>query len=192
WCSAQRVFFVWSQDDEGDKRDTWEKAQAAANMAPEDTLVLTVLATALVITRELRAGQMMIEKAVALDPNSAWAWNRSGWIRNYLDDPDTAIAHFEKAIRLSPFDPMTFLSYGGIGAAHFIARRYAPAVIWVEKALLAHPNFVSFNRVLAPVYVFAGNQQGAEASIRRLVTAYPDMTVSAIRANHVFSDEVKD
>jgi hypothetical protein len=29
---------------------------------------------------------MMIERALALDPNLAWAWNRSGWLRNYHPD----------------------------------------------------------------------------------------------------------
>jgi adenylate cyclase len=34
---------VWSQDVESDKRDTQEKAQAAAELAPDDPFVLTVL-----------------------------------------------------------------------------------------------------------------------------------------------------
>jgi adenylate cyclase len=135
---------------------------------------------------------MLIEGALTLDPNSAFAWHRSGWLRNYLGDPDTAIPHFDKAIRLSPFDPMTFISYAGLGVAHFIAGRYPTAVTWIDKALLAHPRVVSFNRLLAPAYVFAGDQQGAEASVRRLVAAHPKMTVTAVRAAYPFSVEVMD
>ena len=192
WCSAQRVFFVWSDDVESDKRDTWEKAEAAAAMAPDDPFVLTVLGTALTITRNLQAAQMRIETALALDPNLAWAWNRSGWLCNYLDDPETAIAHFEKAIRLSPLDPMTFLCYAGIGVAHFVAGRYATAVAWLEKALPAHPKDVRLNRLLAPAYVFAGKQQEAEASVRKLIASHSAITVTAVRAALVHSDEVKD
>jgi hypothetical protein len=39
---------------------------------------------------------------LVIDPNSAWAWNRSGWVKNYLDVQDAAIKEFERTIRLSP------------------------------------------------------------------------------------------
>jgi adenylate cyclase len=184
---------MWSSDIENDKRETSEKAQAAADIAPDDPFVLTALGTAHMITREFQAGQMMIERALALDPNSAWAWNRSGWLRNYLDDPETAIVHFERAIRLSPLDPSTlFLCHAGMGAAHFIASRYETAVAWIEKALLAQPKVVTLNRVLAPAYVFSDKQAEAEASVRRLVAVHPEMTVTAVRVAYAFGDEVKD
>jgi len=48
-------------------------------------------------------GVKAIASWVTLDPN--WAWNRSGWLESYLDRADTAIEHFERALRLSPFDP---------------------------------------------------------------------------------------
>ncbi|WP_046864754.1 adenylate/guanylate cyclase domain-containing protein [Microvirga massiliensis] len=192
WCDAQRVFYIWSRDVEADKRQTREKAQRAAEMAPDDPFVLTVLGTALTITREFPEAQMMVERALALDPNLAWAWSRSGWLRNYLDDPETAIGHFQRAMRLSPLDPMTFLFYAGIAAAHFIAGRYATSVTWYEKALLANPKATFLNRILAPAYVFAGKQAEAEVSVRTLMAAHPNMTVEAVRAVHVFSREVKD
>jgi adenylate cyclase len=128
WCSAQRVFYIWSQDVEGDKRHMHEKARIAADIAPDDPIVLTVLGIALTISREFQAAQIVIEKALALDPNSAWAWNRSGFLHTYLDEPDTGIDHFAKALRRSPLDPTTFMTYAGIGMAHFVAGRYLEAV----------------------------------------------------------------
>jgi adenylate cyclase len=79
------------------------------------------------------------EKALALDPNSGWAWNRSGWLQSYLGSANVSIEHFERALRLSPFDPMNFNVFIGIGSAHFIADRYADAVFWFEKGLLERP-----------------------------------------------------
>ena len=70
----------------------------------------------------------MLEKALILDPNSAWAWNRSGCLESYLDRADTAIEHFARALRLSPFDPMNFNAFIGIGGAHFVAGQYGDAV----------------------------------------------------------------
>src|SRR5215212_982013 len=90
----------------------------------------------------------------------------------------TKAGELEWPLRLSPLDPMTFLCYAGIGVAHFVAGRYATAVAWLEKALLAHPKDVRLNRLLAPAYVFAGKQQEAEASVRKLIASHSDLTVA--------------
>jgi len=192
WCSGQRVVYNWSHDVEKDKAEAIQKAQAAVDLAGDDPFVLTVLGAALSITRQFPAALLMVEKALALDPNSAWAWNRSGWLRTYTDDADAAIEHFERAIRLSPFDPMIFNSYVGIAAAHFVAGRYELSVFWFEKACLTNPKAVWINRTLAPACVFAGKQKEAEAAVRKLQAAYPELTVRAVRSAHVFSEAVLD
>src|SRR4051812_18619112 len=121
----------------------------------------------------------MIERALALDPNSAWAWNRSGWV--HINEPETAIEHFERAIRLSPFDPLVFNAYVGIADAHFVAQRYEASLKWYERACLTNPKAVWINRTLAAAYVFAGKHELAQASVAKLVDAYPDMNVRRVR-----------
>jgi adenylate cyclase len=54
-------------------------AQEAASLDSDDPLVLTVLSAAFALVRKFDLGLAAIEKALALDPNSAWAWLRSGW-----------------------------------------------------------------------------------------------------------------
>jgi adenylate cyclase len=192
WCSGQKVVYNWSVDVEADKRDTLQKAQLAAELASDDPFVLTVLGAGLTITHEFQAGLHMIEKALALDPNSAWAWNRLGWLRNYLGEPELAIGHFERAIRLSPFDPMVFNSHVGIGSAHFIVGRYDDAVYWYEKACLASPKAIWIHRALAAAYFYSGRQEHAEASVRKLQATYPHLTATAAAFAHVFEKEVLD
>jgi adenylate cyclase len=190
WCSGQRVIYNWSQDPENDRRAALEKARAAADLDSDDPFVLTVLGAAHTITREFQIALYLLDKALTLDPNSAWAWNRSGWLRTFRDDPGIGIDHFERAIRLSPFDPMVFNSYAGIGDAHFVAGRYAEAVTWLEKARLAHPRAAWINRFLAASYALSGRQQEAETCLQRLLTVYPGLTVTAVRAAPPFSQEV--
>jgi adenylate cyclase len=190
WCSGQRVIYNWSTNPESDRRDALEKAQLAAGLASDDPFVLTVLGAAHTITREFQTALYLLEKALVLDPNSAWTWNRSGWLRTFRDDPETGIAHFERAIRLSPFDPMIFNSYAGIGDAHFVTGHYAEAIRWLEKARLAHPKAAWINRFLAASYALDGRRQEAEACVQRLLTTYPGLTVTAVKAAPPFSQEV--
>jgi adenylate cyclase len=192
WCSGQRVVYDWSRDPDAEREEAIRKAQAAADLAGEDPFVLTVLGAALTITRQYRAGLLAVEKALALDPNSAWAWNRSGYLQIQFDRPDEAIDHFEKAIRLSPFDPLIFNSYFGIGMAHFVAGRYGDCVDWCEKALLANPKAIWINRTLAAAYAFTGRRKEAELSVRRLLDGYPGLTIPAVRSAQAWRPRVLD
>jgi adenylate cyclase len=134
----------------------------------------------------------MLEKALILDPNSAWAWNRSGWLESYLDRPDTAIEHFERALRLSPFDPMNFNAFIGIGGAHFVAGRYPETVLWAEKGLLEQPSATWVYRSLVPAYVFLGREAEARVGLSRLLQEYPDLTISKVMSAMVYSQPTLD
>ena len=192
WCRGQRVVYNWSTNIQEDKRETLRLAQAAAALAHDDPFILTVLGAALTITREFQRAASMLDRALSLDPNSAWAWNRSGWLRDYLDDPETAIDHFERSLRLSPFDPMAFNCEVGIGGAHFIARRYEAAAQWMEKALRSKPSAIWVHRTLAPAYALAGELDKARDSVGELLKDYPEIRISEILQALAFSKEVLD
>jgi adenylate cyclase len=144
-------------------------AQAATALGGEDPTVLTVLGAAHTIVRNYEIAARMLEKALTLDPNSAWAWNRSGWLESYLDRADTAIEHFERALRLSPFDPMNFNAFIGIGGAHFVAGRYAETARWLEKGLLENPGATWVYRNLVPTYALLGRDADARGGLSRLL-----------------------
>ena len=192
WCRGQRVVYNWSTNIQEDKRETLRLAQAAAALAHDDPFILTVLGAALTITREFQRAASMLDRALSLDPNSAWAWNRSGWLHDYLDDPETAIDQFERSLRLSPFDPMAFNCEVGIGGAHFIARRYEAAAQWMEKALRSKPSATWVHRTLAPAYALAGELDKARDSVGELLKDYPEIRISDILQALAFSKEVLD
>jgi adenylate cyclase len=60
---------------------------------------------------------VLLERAIALDPNAAWALSRLGWLEVYSGWPEAAHAFFECALRLSPPDPMNFNNHVGIASA---------------------------------------------------------------------------
>ena len=80
-------------------------------------MALTALAAAVsqCIDDQDRAA-VYVEEALWLDPNNAWAWARSGWIAFYRDQPQTAKASFERALTLSPLDPLEHNFRMGIDA----------------------------------------------------------------------------
>ncbi|GEO17136.1 adenylate/guanylate cyclase domain-containing protein [Microvirga aerophila] len=190
WCSGQRLIYNWSEDIEKDTREALRKAHLAATMAADDSFTLAVLGAALTITRNFQRAASLLDRALALDPNSAWAWNRRGWLHNYQDEPEAAIPRFERSLRLSPFDPMAFNCDMGIGCAHFIAERYDQSILWQEKALMAHPSSSWIHRNLAPAYALSGQTSKAQESVRELLKGYPGITITDITRALVFSPGV--
>jgi adenylate cyclase len=190
WCSGQRLIYNWSEDIENDTREALRKAHLAATMAADDSFTLAVLGAALTITRNFQRAASLLDRALALDPNSAWAWTRRGWLHNYQDEPEAAIPRFERSLRLSPFDPMAFNCDMGIGCAHFIAERYDQSIFWQEKALIAHPSSSWIHRNLAPAYALSGQTAKAQESVRELLKGYPGITITDITRALVFSPGV--
>jgi len=82
WCHAQRSVYNWVEDIETTKAKALDHAEQAANLSADDPLILTVLVTVHAFARHYDAAWVMLERAVALDPNAAWAWSRLGWLAN--------------------------------------------------------------------------------------------------------------
>ncbi|MFL6582209.1 MAG: adenylate/guanylate cyclase domain-containing protein [Burkholderiales bacterium] len=192
WCHAQRLVYNWTEDLEVSRREALRDAERAAEYAGDDPLVLAVLGAVHTILRNMGTARVMLERAVALDPNAAWAWSRLGWIENYSDHAGRAIEHFERALRLSPLDPMNFNNYVGIGSAHEIAERYDEAVAQYRRALQERPHARWILRNLVSSLSGAGRIEEAREEYRQLSQEYPGLTAAKFRSAMVFSPAVLD
>ena len=192
WCHAQRAVYNWDDDIDLARSDALRHAEKAAELGGEDPLILAVLGAAHTVMRNHGTARVMLERAVAIDPNAAWAWSRLGWVENYSDRPERAVAHFERALRLSPLDPMNFNNYVGIGSAHEVAGRYDEAVAMYRRALQERPHAYWILRNLVSALAGAGHMDEAAAEFKRLMAAYPDLTVTKYRNAMVFSSATID
>jgi adenylate cyclase len=97
-----------------------------------------------------------------------------------LGKHEIAIERAERAIRLSPLDPFTFLAYGVIGGAHMLAGRYDEASSWADKGL-RQANWAGVVRVAAASHALAGRFNRAHNAIARLREIDPTFRVSDLR-----------
>ena len=180
WCYAQRLSYLRTTNLQEDRKWANMLAEEAVRLDSNDPLVLTCSGAAYSITGEHARAQGLIGKALMLDPNSAWAWHRSGWLNTYNLQPDRAIEDFQKAMRLSPVDPLMFNMFIGTGAAHFLRDDYVEAVDWIEKGLREKPDALWANRLLSASYFYAGRVDDAKQSLAAFCQAFPDMTVAKV------------
>jgi adenylate cyclase len=182
WCQARKITYNWTTALDQTKAEGLRLARLAGDMRNDDPLVLTMLCAAHSVVGDLDVASALIEKALALDPNSAMAWNRSGWVNTYLMQPEIAIEHFKRALRLSPFDPMNFNCLIGIGNAHFAAERYEEALPWWRKGMVERPDLAWPLRPMAAALGLLGRISEAHEAVRQLRHGYPDLTISKIMA----------
>jgi adenylate cyclase len=192
WCHAQRSVYNWADDLAGSQAMARSLAERAAAMSGDDPIILAVLGAVHTFVHNHGTARVLLERAVTLDPNAAWAWSRLGWLENYSDQPERAIANFERALRLSPIDPMNFNNYVGIGSAHEIAEEYNEAAAFYRRALEERPNASWIYRNLPGVLSGAGRVEEAKQAFADLMRSYPDLTVSKFKQAMVFSAPVLD
>jgi adenylate cyclase len=190
WCHAQRSVYNWADDIAQSQVMARSLAERAAELGGDDPMVLAVLGAVHTFLRNHGTARILLERAVALDPNAAWAWSRLGWIECYADQTEKAIEYFERAIRLSPIDPMNFNNYVGIASAHEVAQEYDQAIALYKRALEERPNARWIYRNLASSLCGAGRLEEAKQAYAELLLSYPDLTVSKFKQAMVFSPAV--
>ncbi|HSR71724.1 MAG TPA: tetratricopeptide repeat protein, partial [Kiloniellales bacterium] len=121
-----------------------------------------------------------------------WAWGRSGWLRSYRGESETAIEHFRRALRLDPNVSSRANSFAGIGSAHFNAGRYGATVQWLRKAQREQPGLSWANRSLSVSYARLGNRLKAHESLEALRRFCPDLTVGQVVAAVPFQPDFLD
>jgi len=183
WCQTRQVTYMWTSMPNEAKAEGLRIAKVAGDLNNDDPMVLTMLSAAHAII-----ASALIEKALVLDPNSAFAWNRSGFINVLLNRPEVAIGHQQKAIRLSPFDPMKFNYFLVMGLAHFAAERYEETLYWHKKGILERPEYTWPLALIASCLGHLERISEAREVVRQLRLAYPDITISKRMATAPFRD----
>jgi adenylate cyclase len=127
-------------------------------------------------------GESQIEtsdRAVALNPNSFNAWHCRGWVYRVAGLPEEAAQSFERAIRLSPVDPLLHRALVGMGLAFIELRRFDEAIAVGKKAQRQSPSYSPAYRCLASAFAHLGRDAEAREAAARLLEVDPAFTISA-------------
>ena len=114
----------------------------------------------------------------------------------YAGRSQEAIEEFQIARSLAPTDPQNFLWSVGIASAEFQSARYSESICWYNRAFDENPASIWIKRFLAPAYVLADRTDEARHTFAEFTSAYPDLTISAVRAslpwNALYLDRVSE
>jgi adenylate cyclase len=179
-CHASNVALGYANDPQFDCKEAVRLARLALRIddGDPDTLSRVAVISAGMVG-DSEAEIEMADRAVALNPNSWRTWNNRGWVYNYAGLPEEAIRSFERAIRMSPVDPLLHMTFLGIGHALMGLRRFDEAIVVLKKALRQNPSFMPACRGLASAFAHLGRDAEAHAAAARVLEIDPAFTISA-------------
>jgi len=119
-----------------------------------------------------------LDRALALNPNSADAHALRGTVLNLFDRPDEGLAELELAVRHNPHHPNWYLL--GIARSYYLLDRYDEAVLYIDRLTEASPEFATGRLLSAAILVAKGRGEEAREEVSALIKTYPDLSLEQV------------
>jgi TolB-like protein/DNA-binding SARP family transcriptional activator len=124
------------------------------------------------------------ETALSINANAAPAWMWSAAAQAWMGNGSRAIEEINKAMALSPYDPLMY-AYNAYAAIAYLADgQYERAIECALRSLRENRTYTAAYRLLVMALVLAGREDEARASARRLIELEPGLTVAGFRRRY--------
>ena len=171
-CHQVLAVSDWTSS-ERHRREAIDLARRALRCAPDDPDALANAAVVLgSLGEDIDLAIGSIDRSLALNPSFARGWVWSARLRNYAGEPDLAIEHFNRSVRLSPRDRMGTFSLP-LGGAYFLKHQFADAVATLLRSLEQAPGLPVTYQLLASSYAHMGRLDEAREIVMRLKEITP-------------------
>jgi len=154
------------------------------------------LASAAVLISQTRHDEAIVEleQTLALNPGFTTAYALLCEANNYQGRPDRGMEYADKAIRLSPRDPLLGWFYGEKAWALLMQQQDDLAIEWLRRTLKIVPEVPIQHALLASTLALAGRQVEASEALKQYLSlkATTSKTIAEFRPQHrALSDNPK-
>jgi len=179
----QNVLWGYAADPQFDRKEAVRLSRLALSIddGDPDTLARAGIISAFMVG-DCESEIELVDRAVALNPNSFQAWHSRGQVYRIAGLPEEAVRSFELAIRKSPVDPRLHLTFGGMAQAFVELRRFDEAIVAGKKSLRQNPSYSPAYQYLASAFAHLGRDAEAREAAARLLELDPAFTISTFVA----------
>jgi TolB-like protein len=178
-CHIWSISNGWFTELARAKADAVLIAHRAVAVGWQDAVTLAVAGLALAYCgKEFEAGVATIDRALAINPGLATGWHFSSFARIMLGEPEVALEHEMRALRLSPLDPLIGHMQIAAALAHFCVGRNDEAASWSNRTARDLPNWLLGLAVAAASSALAGRQVEAAKAIAQIRELSPALRIS--------------
>jgi AraC-like DNA-binding protein/TolB-like protein len=160
-----------------------ELSRRAGMLDNSDPLVTAARSTATALALQTDEAEALVTRALAMDPTSAWAWERRGFLRlNSPTDADRAMSDFQRALQLRGPHISRANCFVGIATAHCKADRMEETEFWTRRAIAENPEAWWVHRWQSCYATKMGDRPRIRAAVEHWRRAQPEITVSLLMA----------
>jgi adenylate cyclase len=182
WLAKWHVIKVqqgWFVDMQTEAKLAQDCTKRALDSEPNNSLALTIdgfVHTNLL--KDLETASSRYESALIANPNESLAWLLRGTLNAFQGKGDVAFESTERALKLSPLDPIRYFYESLAASASIAAGKYERAVELAKRSLRANRTHTSTYRALIIAQSMSDQLEDAHLTINEFLKLEPNFTVS--------------
>jgi adenylate cyclase len=165
-----RVLAVQSPDREADVRRADQLVSSALAIDPNAYAAHHAKAQVLVTQRRFEEAIVEAERCLALNPSFVNAYSDLSTASSFLGRPQKAVEYADKAMRLSPRDPLLYVFHLEKGFALSLLHQDDQAIEWLRRAVAAAPQWPLPQALLASALAMTGHEAEARETLKRYLS----------------------
>jgi TolB-like protein len=130
----QDAFLGYAADPVAAENEARRAAERAVMLDPLDPFANTAVGRAHWLSGDLEAGLPWLDRALELSPNYAQGAYARAWTETLLGRGEEGRRHADRALALSPVDPLRYAMLATRGLSHLVEGEAEPAALWAERA----------------------------------------------------------
>ncbi len=182
WCYQQRHLMEWPGAQSDDRETATRLARVAIEEGGEIPLALALGgAVRAALTRDHDSALAAADRAIMITNNSALVLGFVALTQFLCGAYDKAIEHAEKAMRMSPLEPLIYYAAFALGLACLFTGRNEDAVTNARKAIDGNQNFAFAHCLLSLGCARLGRRDEAIQAVRGLLKVAPHFRIGMLR-----------
>jgi len=175
---AMEVTQGWTRPDETGIAEMTDFARRAIQYGKDDPDALWMASLGIGRGGDMKTAASVVSRALLLNANSAHAWMMKGFIHACQNQPKPAFDALERAIRLSPLDPLDYFFSWCLGLAAFEEGQYERAIEWADRSLRDEPFYLAALRIKVAACSLLGRPTEAHLALTRMLELNPGLTTA--------------
>ena len=181
WAAHWHLFYSgqgWAKDYDMTNEEAQEHALKAITLDPENAEALGIYAHSRSrVANDFDTALAFFDRALRLNPSSAFNWALSAALYCYIGEPDIALQRMKRYRQLAA--PELYFSYFETiyTMAYTFKGDYERAVLVGRRAVEANPDFVNGYKPLVASLGHLGRHEEAEAFVGKLLSLEPSFTI---------------
>jgi TolB-like protein/Tfp pilus assembly protein PilF len=181
WC--HEILYARGGAREENRLGAARHAHAAIAHGRDDAIALSLGGFAVgMVAHDREAARQAFEAALALSPSSALTYMLGSVVMVFGGDANRGIEWGERALRLSPFDPMSYAPWAAIALSHIQRGDDEAAAEAARKVFQANPYFSLAHVLLAATHAKLGRLEAAKSDAARVLELEPGYTIGGMCA----------